>query len=377
MKKAENIEHITNLELNLFKNSSLASRLQCIICNKVPTPDNAYIHRNCGKLFCKQDIENWFKFNTTRSCPFDRMKNAEIVQCKGNDQFVYSTLLEIELKCPFGDCTWSDQMDAFLLHSVSCEYGIKPCKYFDIGCSFKGAKKELIEHKGNAKDQHLELFELRLLQEMKKNEILGKELLVQNRKNKAIIENLTFELKATKQQLEALQKQNEEAIIPKSIPNKDSFRWDSTLQSGQIFQFTNDDRTVKKFSDTTYSVITRVPLPDKAIWRISLDKIQYYHEPALGFGICTRDSIGACIGTGGYLSCDGAIGVTVRNGLHRMKGTVDLVEGDIYFCEFNLKERNFLIVGNKKTYAQADLLPGKYYIYAEFYKSEEQITIIV
>eukprot|EP00826_Nyctotherus_ovalis_P044890 TRINITY_DN4893_c0_g1_i5.p2 TRINITY_DN4893_c0_g1~~TRINITY_DN4893_c0_g1_i5.p2 ORF type:complete len:307 (+),score=103.98 TRINITY_DN4893_c0_g1_i5:221-1141(+) len=305
------------------------------------------------------------------------MEEAEILPCKGNDQFVYSMLLETEVSCAFAGCVWSGQMDAFLAHSVSCDYGTRPCRYAEVGCEFKGEKAELLQHENSAKDLHLKLLEQRLSHEMRRNEELGEELGQQKRTSKALVDTLTLELRAARQQVETLQRHSEHAekTVPSSVPAAESFRWDAALQNGQVFQFTNDGKTVKKLNDTTYSVITRMPLADKAVWCISLDKVQYYHEPALGFGICTRDSIGACTGTGGYLSCDGAIGVTVRNGLKRMKGKVDLVEGDTYFCEFNMKKKIFLIIGNKKTYAIADILPGKYYIYAEFYKSEEQITI--
>eukprot|EP01022_Parablepharisma_sp_SALTPOND_P018134 TRINITY_DN2946_c0_g1_i1.p1 TRINITY_DN2946_c0_g1~~TRINITY_DN2946_c0_g1_i1.p1 ORF type:complete len:439 (+),score=35.53 TRINITY_DN2946_c0_g1_i1:113-1318(+) len=379
MEKGEgtNNRQFESLDLSVFKDANLSKKLQCLICHSVPTPENAYIHRQCGKLFCKAHIEEWFRANPDKTCPYDRTKNAEIVLCRGNDQFAYSTLIELELVCPISSqCRWIGQLGDLSTHILGCDYVPRPCRYFQIGCSFKGTKSELELHYTNTKDTHIELLEKALFQETQKNAHLVKTLEGQTKAWRNKVESLTEELTSTKHQLEALKRQHVEVASPKTVVEADSFRWDTSLQNGVIFQFFNDAKTVQKVTDTTYSVITKAALPDKVSWRISLDRIHYYSEPAAGFGICMRKQIGSCKGSGGYLSCAGGIGVTIRGGLHGMKGKVNLLGGETYLCELNTEAKTFMITG-KNTHATANIEPGKYYIYAEFYKAGEQISILL
>ena len=361
------------IELQQFTSQLLAAKLQCIICHSVPLPDYAYIHRQCGKLFCKDHIEEWFKTNASKTCPFDRAKNAEILLCRGNDQFAYSTLIELELKCPISSfCSWIGQLGDLSTHTATCYYVPRPCRYFpQVGCQFKGDKAELDAHYNTAKDEHLTLFEKRLEMEIARNAQLTLTFTEKETELKSKIISITTELNEAKLQHVSVKK---DCLEPRPENSIDSFTWDTSLQGREIFEFTNNDTTVAKLGDTTYSVITKAALPEKSSWKIVLDDIHYFEEPAAGFGIATRRQLGSCKGPGGYLSCDGGIGISVLNNLHRMKGNVNIQGGEAYLCELNMDERTFTISG-KNTYAVANIDPGRYFIYAEFYKRSEQITI--
>jgi len=363
---------IYTIDLHWFKNVPLATKLQCIICQSVPMPDIAYIHRQCGKLFCKNHIEEWFKSNCDRSCPFDRTKQAEIVLCKGNDQFVYSMLLELELKCPLStNCSWVGTLETLQIHTLKCEFKAKPCQYQELlGCKYQGSKSELETHYEICKNEHLSTSIIRLKQEMQKNAELVKQMIERER-------SWTEEKRRWQQALEETKAGKDLEFSMAGMLAPASFRWDTKLPAPGIFMYSNGNRTVLKQTCTTYSTITEEPLPRKATWKISLEKVNYFEQPPLGFGIGTRTNIGSCHGIGGFLSCDGGIGVSVLNGLNRMSGTSNIKKGEIYVCEIDLEIGKFTIRG-LDTNLTANVDPAaQYYIYAEFYKSGEQVTILL
>eukprot|EP01022_Parablepharisma_sp_SALTPOND_P009902 TRINITY_DN1408_c0_g1_i2.p1 TRINITY_DN1408_c0_g1~~TRINITY_DN1408_c0_g1_i2.p1 ORF type:complete len:418 (-),score=18.86 TRINITY_DN1408_c0_g1_i2:52-1173(-) len=146
-----------SVELEHFTNPSLAIRLQCIICHRVPYPAYAYIHSKCGSFFCKSHIEEWFKVQPGRTCPFDKSPCADIVLCKGNNHFAYVSLLELEVHCVLNKkCKWTGTFSDLETHLQQCGYIKRKCKYSKIGCKFEGTVEELLDHYTHDKDQHNE-----------------------------------------------------------------------------------------------------------------------------------------------------------------------------------------------------------------------------
>ena len=96
----------TNLIVN---NNGISPSLQCSICLDlvmIPTECNT-----CGKLFCKECIENCLKYS--RECPNKHPFSKKIKL----DDWIQPALNKIYIKCPFKDCnnqyaysTWSNHI---------------------------------------------------------------------------------------------------------------------------------------------------------------------------------------------------------------------------------------------------------------------------
>lgn len=60
------------------------------------------------------------------------------------------------LKCPY-KCTWSGKQEDLDKHFKSCENCETSCKYYYLGCTYRGKGQEKLDHENNQHSLHFKL----------------------------------------------------------------------------------------------------------------------------------------------------------------------------------------------------------------------------
>ena len=147
----------SSLDSNLFINTQI-SDYRCVICENIPSPENAYEAVCCPVLFCKDCLLRWIYQNP--KCPLCKksMRNEEkyVRKIKEGNKIFYKMFQKFKIKCPY-HCDWSDIWANLENHLLSCEKGIRECKFKDIGCEYINEKVKLEEHEKNNDKLHLDM----------------------------------------------------------------------------------------------------------------------------------------------------------------------------------------------------------------------------
>ena len=147
----------SSLDSNYFINPQI-SDYRCVICESIPSPENAYEAVCCPVLFCKDCLLRWIYQNP--KCPLCKktMHNEEkyVRKIKEGNKIFYKMFQKFKIKCPYG-CDWTDIWANLENHLLSCEKGIRECKFKDIGCEYINEKVKLEEHEKNNDKLHLDM----------------------------------------------------------------------------------------------------------------------------------------------------------------------------------------------------------------------------
>ena len=86
------------------------------------------------------------------------MHNEEkyVRKIKEGNKIFYKMFQKFKIKCPYG-CDWTDIWANLENHLLSCEKGIRECKFKDIGCEYINEKVKLEEHEKNNDKLHLDM----------------------------------------------------------------------------------------------------------------------------------------------------------------------------------------------------------------------------
>ena len=151
------ITNETSLDSNLFFNPQI-SDYRCVICECIPSPENAYEAICCPILFCKGCLMRWIYQNP--KCPLCKksMHNEAkyVRKIKEGNKIFYRMFQKFKIKCPYG-CEWSGLWLDLEKHLLSCDKGVRQCKFKDIGCEYINEKKKIEEHEKNNDKLHLEM----------------------------------------------------------------------------------------------------------------------------------------------------------------------------------------------------------------------------
>ena len=155
--KLQLITKESSLDSNLFINPQI-SDYKCIICENIPSPENAYEALCCPIIFCKSCLLRWIYQNP--KCPLCKktMHNETkyIRQIKEGNKLFYKMFQKFKIKCPYG-CDWSGIWADLDNHLLSCEKGVRQCKFKDIGCEYINEKNKIEEHEKNNDKMHLDM----------------------------------------------------------------------------------------------------------------------------------------------------------------------------------------------------------------------------
>jgi hypothetical protein len=156
-KPLEIVNKYSSLDTNLFLLPEI-SDYRCIICENIPSPENAYDAICCPIIFCKECLLKWIMQN--QKCPICKktLKNDSgyIRSIKESNKIFYKTMKKFIIKCPY-ECQWNGAWEDLENHIKECEKGLKECKYKYIGCEFIGDKEKLKNHEENDDKLHLEM----------------------------------------------------------------------------------------------------------------------------------------------------------------------------------------------------------------------------
>ena len=147
----------SSLDSNLFINPQI-SDYRCIICESIPSPENAYEAICCPILFCKSCLFRWIYQNPR--CPLCKktMHNEAryIRKIKDGNKIFYKMFQKFKIKCPYG-CDWTGIWLDLENHLMTCDKGVRQCKFKDIGCEYINEKVKIQEHEKNNDKLHLDM----------------------------------------------------------------------------------------------------------------------------------------------------------------------------------------------------------------------------
>ena len=147
----------TSLDSNFFINPQI-SDYKCIICENIPSPENAYEALCCPIIFCKNCLMRWIYQNP--KCPLCKktMHNEAkyIRKIKEGNKIFYKMFQKFKIKCPYG-CDWTGIWLDLENHLMTCDKGVRQCKFKDIGCEYINEKVKIDEHEKNNDKLHLDL----------------------------------------------------------------------------------------------------------------------------------------------------------------------------------------------------------------------------
>ena len=147
----------SSLDSNLFINSQI-SDYRCVICENIPSPENAYEAVCCPILFCKNCLTRWI-YQKPR-CPLCkkimRFEEKYVRSIKDGNKIFYKMFQKFKIKCPYG-CDWVGIWGDLENHLLSCDKGVRECKFKYIGCEYINEKVKIEEHEKNNDKLHLDL----------------------------------------------------------------------------------------------------------------------------------------------------------------------------------------------------------------------------
>lgn len=152
----KNEDYSGSLEPNMFETQKEIEYLTCTICTLIPHPSIAMEEPECGHIFCSTCIMKWEAQNS--NCPFCRARNfsKNLRQVKHQNKFVYNYMNSLLLKCPY-KCTWSGKWEDLDKHFKSCKKYGTACKYYYLGCTYRGRGQEILDHENNQDSLHFKL----------------------------------------------------------------------------------------------------------------------------------------------------------------------------------------------------------------------------
>lgn len=154
--KQKDEDYSESLDPNIFVVQNLLENLTCTICNLIPNPSIAIEEPDCGHLFCPKCIFKWKAQHQT--CPFCRSNNISknLRDVRFQNKFLYNYMNSLILKCPY-KCPWSGKWEDLNKHLNSCENYETPCKYFYLGCTYRGKGEQKKYHENNQDSLHFKL----------------------------------------------------------------------------------------------------------------------------------------------------------------------------------------------------------------------------
>ncbi len=117
--------------MSIFKDPvSQTQRCTCCVCLKIPHPDNAVCHGECGSIFCQPCLSNVLKQN--HLCPVCRRAMDRVPDLiKVSSHFIYVYMCEMTVSCPMKElgCAWQGDR-------LSLDEHLQRCLYKDVKCPF-------------------------------------------------------------------------------------------------------------------------------------------------------------------------------------------------------------------------------------------------
>ena len=137
----EEFTKYTSLPPSLFTSYESIEDYLCVICSNFPNPHTAIEEPNCGHLFCDTCINSWYF--QKKKCPICRGENCKLRQIKVDNKPLYHLFEKLALKCPYPNCEWKGQLSELDQHLSTCQMTVLKCKNY---CGFKAKRIELINH---------------------------------------------------------------------------------------------------------------------------------------------------------------------------------------------------------------------------------------
>jgi len=151
-------------ELDWFVDTNVAQNFVCSICQKIPYPSECCDHKECGNVFCREDIQKWQSHDSNKSCPLCKMSNSVIELSIDSNKFVYKMIRDLKAKCPMSkDCKWVGEYGNLDFHILQCSFSKRPCRFYNFGCKFIGTNEELTKHYSESKDLHISHLENKVI----------------------------------------------------------------------------------------------------------------------------------------------------------------------------------------------------------------------
>jgi len=124
----------------LFLDQKVIEDYKCGLCENV-CEEAVKAECKCGKLFCKNCLEFYFK-EKEEKCPICEMQtNGKIIEAEAEDMFIKSQ----KMKCGNPTCKWEGECRAYKEHKdIFCEEETVNCP--NHGCVIKLTRKDIVKH---------------------------------------------------------------------------------------------------------------------------------------------------------------------------------------------------------------------------------------
>ena len=134
------------LPLDLFEDEELSSEFLCGICNDIANPHSSMEHIDCGHVFCNNCIKSWI--DKKSNCPQCKTSTKNSLRpIEAENKIIYDYMISLRIKCPTviysHACTWVGTWKELESHLSVCDISIIECPNH---CGFKACKKEMSEH---------------------------------------------------------------------------------------------------------------------------------------------------------------------------------------------------------------------------------------
>ncbi len=123
-----------SLPTTKFLNSVLCEDYQCAICQEVSLPRTAVEHKDCGRIYCTNCINDWIQKSDT--CPYCRLgARGGLRGIKEDNKIAHRTLSRLIVRCiATGEslhqgCPWTGEFGALEDHLASCAFALVYCGY--------------------------------------------------------------------------------------------------------------------------------------------------------------------------------------------------------------------------------------------------------
>ena len=156
-KQKKVINKDTSLDSDLFFLDNIID-YRCIICEYVPSPENAYDIKCCGILICEDCLRVWISLK--QICPLCKktlkFEPKYVRNIKENNKIFYNSMRKFIIKCPY-KCEWVGEWGELESHLNECKNSFRACKYKYLGCEFVDENNKVLEHENENNKTHLEL----------------------------------------------------------------------------------------------------------------------------------------------------------------------------------------------------------------------------